>query len=114
MNLRNRVQLVGNIGKNPVVRELNNGGKMVRFSLATNEYYMKDGERVQETTWHTLVAWGKTAEIVANYMETGAELMVGGRLKNRVYTDDKGTTRYITEVIVDEVLFRSKKDKQAA
>lgn len=108
MNLRNRVQLIGNMGKNPMVKELNNGGKMARFSLATNEFTVKDGERVKETQWHTLVAWGKTADIVAEHMQTGAEVMVGGRLKNRSYTDDKGNTRYITEVVVDEVLFRNR------
>lgn len=108
MNLRNRVQLIGNMGKNPMVKELNNGGKMARFSLATNEFFVKDGERVKETQWHSLVAWGKTAEIIAEHMQSGVEMLVGGKLKNRTYTDTAGTSRYITEVVVDEVLFRSK------
>jgi len=108
MNLRNRVQLIGNMGKNPVVKELNKGGKMARFSLATNEYYVKDGERVQETTWHNLVAWGKTADIVAEHMAPGAELVVGGKLKSRTYDDANGNKRYITEIVVDEVLFRNR------
>jgi single-strand DNA-binding protein len=109
MNLRNRVQLIGNMGKNPIVKELNKGGKMARFSLATNEFYVKDGERVKETMWHNLVAWGKTADIIAEHMASGVEVVVNGKLKNRTYNDDKGNVRYITEVVVDEVLFHTNK-----
>ncbi len=109
MNLRNCVQLVGNIGKNPIIRELNNGGKMARFSLATNEYYVKNGERVKETQWHNVVAWGKTAEIIEQYVQSGAELMLSGKLKSRSYSDDAGNMRYITEVVASEIIFRTPK-----
>jgi len=97
------------MGKNPIVKELNKGGKMARFSLATNEFYVKDGERVKETQWHNLVAWGKTADIISEHMAAGAEVVVNGKLKNRTYNDEKGNARYITEVVVDEVLFRTTK-----
>lgn len=106
MNLRNRVQLIGNMGKNPMVKDLEKGGKMARFSLATNEFYVKDGERVKDTQWHNVVAWGKTAEIISEHMQSGIELVLGGRLKSRTYTDSAGSTRYVTEVVADEVLFR--------
>jgi single-strand DNA-binding protein len=106
MNLRNRVQLIGNMGKNPIVKDLENGRKMVRFSLATNEYYTQDGERKQDTTWHNVVAWNKTAEIIEKHMESGAEVVLNGKLRSRSYDDSKGERKYITEVVVDEVLFR--------
>lgn len=106
MNLRNRVQLIGNMGKSPIVKELENGGKMVRFSLATNEFYTQNGERKQETTWHNLVAWNKTAEIVEKHMETGAEVVINGKLASRSYDDKDGNRKYVTEVVVGEVLFR--------
>ena len=103
--LRNKVQLIGNLGSNPEVRETENNRKLARFSLATNEHYQNaSGEKVTETQWHQLVAWGKVAEIVEKYLATGSEVAVEGKLVNRSYTDREGNKKYITEIQVHELL----------
>ncbi|WP_026753014.1 single-stranded DNA-binding protein [Sediminibacter sp. Hel_I_10] len=111
--IRNHVQLIGNVGVEPTITNLESGKKVARFSLATNEYY-KDGkgEKQTDTNWHTVVAWGKTAEIVQNYVEKGKEVGITGKLKTRTYTSDDGSQRYVTEVVADEILLLgSKNDK---
>ncbi|MBI3500245.1 MAG: single-stranded DNA-binding protein [Bacteroidetes bacterium] len=103
--LRNKVQLIGNLGQNPEVKELNGGKKVAKFSLATNETYRnKAGEKVTDTQWHNLVAWGKTAEIIEKYLKKGSEVAVEGKLLNRNYTDKEGVKRYVTEIQVSELL----------
>src|ERR1051325_5933598 len=99
--LRNKVQLIGNLGQNPEVKELNGGKKVAKFSLATNETYRnKAGEKVTDTQWHNLVAWGKTADIIEKYLKKGSEVAVEGKLLNRNYTDKEGVKRYVTEIQV--------------
>lgn len=103
--LRNKVQLIGNLGQNPEVKELNGGKKVAKFSLATNETYRnKAGEKITDTQWHNLVAWGKTAEIIEKYLKKGSEVAVEGKLLNRHYTDKEGVKRYVTEIQVSELL----------
>jgi len=103
--LRNKVQLIGNLGQNPEVKELNGGKKVAKFSLATNETYKnKAGEKVTDTQWHNLVAWGKTADIIEKYLKKGSEVAVEGKLLNRNYTDKEGVKRYVTEIQVSELL----------
>ena len=103
--LRNKVQLIGNLGQNPEVKELNGGKKVAKFSLATNETYRnKAGEKVTDTQWHNLVAWGKTADIIEKYLKKGSEVAVEGKLLNRTWTDKEGVKRYTTEVQVSELL----------
>lgn len=109
-NLRNSVQLIGNLGTAPEVKELANGSKMARITLATNESYKnKKGETVKETQWHTLVAWNNQAVIAEKYLEKGKEVCVSGKLSNRSYQDNEGVTRYITEVVVSDILLLGKK-----
>lgn len=109
MNLRNKVQLIGYAGMNPEVKNLENGKKVAKVSVATNEIYRKPtGERVSDTQWHNLVAWGKTAEIAEKYLKKGCEVAVTGRLVNRQYTDKSGIKRYVTEIVVNELLISSK------
>ena len=110
--MRNKVTLIGNLGQNPEVKELNGGNKLAKFSLATNETYRnKAGEKVTETQWHNLIAWGKTADIIGKYLKKGSEVAVEGKLLNRNYTDKEGMKRYITEIQVSEVLMLgAKKD----
>ena len=104
-NLRNKVQLIGNLGQNPEVKELNGGKKVAKFSLATNETYRnKAGEKVTDTQWHNLVAWGKTADIIGKYLKKGSEVAVEGKLLNRTWTDKEGVKRYTTEIQVGELL----------
>jgi len=109
-SLKNKVQLIGNLGNAPEVKTLDGGNKLARLSLATNETYKNSkGEKVTETQWHNVIAWGKTAEIVEKYFTKGIEIMVEGKLINRNYTDKEGVKRYITEVQANELLILSKK-----
>ncbi len=103
--LKNKVQLIGNLGNAPEVKTTESGKKLARFSVATNESYRNaKGEKVTETTWHNLVAWGKVAEIAEKYLTKGKEIAVEGKLINRSYTDKEGNKKYITEVEVNELL----------
>lgn len=103
--LKNKVQLIGNLGNAPEVRSIESGKKLARFSIATNETYVNArGEKVKETQWHNLVAWGKVAEIVEKYLAKGSEVVVEGKLINRNYTDKEGNKKYVTEVEVSELL----------
>lgn len=108
--LKNKVQLIGNLGNKPEIRTLEGGKKMARFSVATNEVYRNaKGEKVTETQWHNLVAWGKVAEIAEKYLDKGSEVAIEGKLTNRSYQDKEGTKKYITEVQVNEVLMLGEK-----
>ncbi|MDR5591172.1 single-stranded DNA-binding protein [Christiangramia sp. SM2212] len=103
--LKNHVQLIGNVGQDPQITNLESGKKVARFSLATNEFYKNDkGEKVQNTEWHTIVAWGKTAEIIEKYAGKGKEIGISGKLKSRSYDDKDGVKRYVTEVEASEIL----------
>ena len=103
--LKNKVQLIGNLGGNPEIRTTESGKKMARFSVATNETYRTaKGDRVTETQWHNLIAWGKVADIAEQYLFKGSEVAIEGKLINRNYTDKDGNKRYVTEVQVNEVL----------
>ncbi|MCK0157971.1 single-stranded DNA-binding protein [Cellulophaga sp. F20128] len=108
--LKNHVQLIGNVGQEPTITNLESGKKVARFSLATNEFYKNDkGEKTQATDWHTVVAWGKTAEIIEKYVGKGKEIGVTGKLRTRTYTTDDGNQRYVTEVEAKEILLLGNK-----
>lgn len=110
--LKNKVQLIGNLGQNPEVKTLDGGKKMARFSVATSESYRNaKGEKITDTQWHTLVAWGKVAEIAEKYLQKGSEVAIEGKLINRSYNDKAGTKKYITEVQVNELLLLGEKAK---
>lgn len=103
--IRNQVQLIGNLGKKPELKDLGNGKQLATFSLATSDYYLDNkGERRQETQWHNVVAWGKTAQIVDKYLDKGSEIAVNGKIVYRQYEDKEGNKRYITEVVAHEIL----------
>ncbi len=109
--LKNHVQLIGNVGQEPQITSLESGKKVARLSLATNEFYKNDkGEKVQSTEWHTVTAWGKTAEIIEKYAGKGKEIGLGGKLKSRSYTDKEGVKRYVTEVEANEILLMGAKN----
>ncbi len=108
--LRNKVQLIGNLGMDPEVKSLDGGKKLAKMSIATNENYKNaKGEKVTETQWHNLIAWGKTAEIVEKFLKKGSEVAVEGKLINRNYIDKEGIKRYVTEIEVSEVLMLDSK-----
>ncbi len=103
--LRNKVQLIGNLGNAPEVRTTESGKKLAQFNVATSESYRNaKGEKVTETQWHRVVAWGKVAEIAEKYLDKGKEVALEGKLVNRSYTDKEGNKKYITEVQVSELL----------
>src|ERR1035437_7193222 len=110
--LKNKVQLIGNLGFNPEIKIVERGKKLARFSLATNETYRNAaGEKVKETQWHTIVAWGKVADIAEKLLKKGSEVALEGKLMNRSYIDKDGNKKYICEVVVSEVLLLDKMDK---
>jgi single-strand DNA-binding protein len=103
--LKNKVQLIGNLGGKPEVKNTENGKKLATFSLATSESYRNaNGEKITETQWHRIVAWGKVAEIAEKFLDKGKEVAIEGKLVNRSYTDKEGNKKYITEVQVNELL----------
>ena len=107
-NLRNRVQLIGNLGNDPEIKELDSGKKLARFSIATNDSYKNsEGERITSTQWHNIVAWDNHASIAEKFLKKGREVAIEGRLAHRSYDDKEGNTKYITEVIVNEILLLS-------
>lgn len=107
--LRNKVQLIGNVGENPKSHSFESGKKVSRFSLATNEYYLKDGEKIQQTQWHTLVAWEKQADFVEKYISKGSEIAIEGKLTYRSFENESGEKQYITEVLISEILLLGSK-----
>jgi single-strand DNA-binding protein len=108
--LKNKVQLIGNLGNNPEIKTLDGGKKMAKFSIATNESYRSaNGEKITETQWHSLVAWGKLAEIIEKYISKGSEVAVEGKLTYRTFNDKDGNKRYFTEIQVNELLMLGEK-----
>ena len=112
-NLRNKVQLIGKLGANPEMRTFENGQKLARISLATKDIFKNaKGDKVVETQWHKLVAWGKIAENIEVFLKKGNEIAVMGRLQHRSYEDKDGNKRKITEVLVTEFMLLSNAPKQ--
>ncbi len=107
--MKNRVQLIGNAGNDPEIKTLENGKKLAHLTIATNDRYTNDkGEKVEQTEWHRVTAWGKTAEIIEKYVVKGKEVAIEGKLTHRSYDDKNGEKKYITEVVVSEILLLSK------
>ena len=104
-NLRNSVQLIGHLGKDPEFKRLDGGQSIARLSLATKEIYRNtQGEKVVDTQWHYLVGWGKTAELMHVLLTKGREVAVKGKLTHRSYEDKDGVKRTRSEVIVHEFM----------
>jgi len=103
--LRNKVQLIGNLGTQPEVITLESGKKLAKFSMATNDSYKNaQGEKITDTQWHNIIAWGNTAQIIEQYVNKGEELAIEGKLTSRSYDDKEGNKRYITKIVVNELL----------
>ncbi|MEO2062282.1 MAG: single-stranded DNA-binding protein [Christiangramia sp.] len=103
--IRNKVQLIGNVGNTPEIQHLDSGKKITSFSPATNDNYNNArGEKVQNTQWHNIVAWGKTAEIVEQYAGKGKEIAIEGKLTSRSYETPEGEKKYVTEIVANEIL----------
>jgi single-strand DNA-binding protein len=100
----NKVILVGNLGKDPEVRHLEGGVSVAHFTLATNDYYKdKQGTRVERTEWHNISAWRGLADMADKYLKKGQQVYIEGKLRTRQYQDKDQQTRYITEIIADEI-----------
>jgi single-strand DNA-binding protein len=107
--LRNKVQLIGHVGNDPEIKTFDGGKKLAKLNVATNESYKNDkGEKVEETQWHSLIAWGKTADIIEKYVVKGKEIAIEGKLTHRSYEDKNGEKRYVTEVVIDELMLLGK------
>jgi single-strand DNA-binding protein len=108
--MKNKVQLIGNLGQDPDVKTIGEDKKVAHLSVATNENYRNaKGEKVTDTQWHNVVAWGKLADIAEKFFLKGTEVVIEGKLINRNYTDKQGVKRYITEVQANELLILTKK-----
>ena len=106
--MKNRVQLIGHVGQDPEIKQLENG-RVANFTIATNESYTNaKGEKVEQTEWHRVSAWGKTVDIIEQFLTKGSHVAVEGKLTHRSYDDKDGNKRYITEVIANELVFLNK------
>ena len=106
--MKNRVQLIGHVGNDPEVKTFE-GGKVANLTIATNDSYTnKKGEKVEQTEWHRLVAWDKNAEIIEKFVTKGKEIAIEGKLTSRSYDDKDGNKRYITEVVVNDIMLLGK------
>jgi len=102
----NKVILLGNLGKDPVVRSLESGAKVASFSLATSRTYKgQDGKAIDETEWHNVSLWGNLAELAEKYLTKGRQVYIEGRLRTRQYEDKEGVKKYTTEIIGENMTF---------
>jgi len=103
--LRNKVMLVGNLGQDPEIKNLESGKKVVHFTLATkDDYKNSDGQKVKETTWHNITAWNGLAETASKFLKKGQEVLVEGRIVYRTYEDKKGVTKNVTDIVLSDLL----------
>src|SRR3989337_2529109 len=111
----NKVILVGNLGKDPELRYTNSGVAVATFSIATNESWKDPEGNLQERTqWHNIVAWRKLAEICGEYLKKGGKIYAEGRLQHRNYDDKNGVKRYVTEIVLDEMVMLDSRGAGAA
>ncbi len=107
--LKNKVQLIGHLGQDPEIVTMENGNKLAKFSIATSDSYKNaQGQKVEDTQWHNIVAWGKTADIVDTFLVKGKQVAVEGKLIHRSYETKEGEKRYSTEVRCNELLMLGK------
>jgi single-strand DNA-binding protein len=108
----NKVILIGNLGRDPEIKKLENGATLASFSMATSESYIDkvSGKKIENTDWHDVVLWRGLAELAEKFLRKGMKIYVEGRLKKRSWQDREGNTRYNVEVIGDEMTILSKPD----
>ena len=110
----NKIILIGNLGKDPELRYTSSGVAVASFTLATNESWKDPEGNVQERTqWHNIVAWRKLAEICGEYLKKGGKIYLEGKLQYRNYDDKNGVKRYVTEIVIDEMLMLDNKGGSA-
>lgn len=102
-NLKNSVQLIGNLGQDPEIKNLSNGTLLAKLNIATNDSYKNaKGEKVTATEWHNCIAWGKTAELIQKMLKKGNQVIVRGKLTHSSVENEAGSKRYFTQVVVNE------------
>ena len=107
--MKNSVQLIGHVGQEPEIKNLEGGKKLANISIATNEvYYRENGDKVEQMQWHRVTAWGKTGDIIERFVTKGKEIGIEGKLTHRSYDDKNGNKRFVTEVIANEILLIGK------
>ena len=107
--IKNKVQLIGHVGQEPEIKTFDGGKKVANITIATNESYTNNkGEKVENTEWHRITAWGKVADIIEKYVIKGKEIAIEGKLTHRSYDDKEGNKRYITEIVANELLLIGK------
>ena len=107
--MKNRVQLIGHVGNEPEIKTFDGGKKLANLTIATNDTYRNEkGDKVEQTQWHRVTAWGKTADIIERFVTKGKEIGIEGKLTHRSYDDKDGNKRYVTEVIANEILLIGK------
>ncbi|WP_417557004.1 single-stranded DNA-binding protein [Mesoflavibacter zeaxanthinifaciens] len=107
--LKNKVQLIGRLGQEPEIVTFNDGNKMAKFSLATDDSYKdKNGNKVERAYWHNIVVKNGLVKVVEDYVTKGQEIAIEGKLTNRTWEDKEGNKRYVTEVVCNELLMLSK------
>lgn len=107
----NKVILIGNLGADPEMRYTGEGTPVATFNMATTERYKnKDGEQVENTEWHRIVAWQRLAEICSEYLEKGSRIYIEGKLQTRKWQDQSGNDRYTTEVVAREMKMLSSRE----
>ncbi|WP_281297714.1 single-stranded DNA-binding protein [Flavobacterium limnophilum] len=107
--MKNTVQLIGHVGQEPEIKNLDGGKKVANITMATNEvYYKENGDKVEKTEWHKVKAWGKVAEIIEKYVTKGKEICIEGKLTYSDYLDKNGEKRYVTEIVANDILLLGK------
>lgn len=108
--MRNKVLLIGHVGKSPEIKSFESGKKLASISLATHDFYFNEkGEKVEQTDWHALVGWGKTADFIEKFVNKGKEVMIDGKLTSRSYEDKEGNKKFVTEVHINEIYLLEQK-----
>lgn len=105
----NRVELIGNLTRDPELRYTPNGAAVCTFGLATNRTYVTDGEKKEEVDFHRLVAWNKLAELCNQLLKKGTKVFISGRLQTRSWEGQDGTTRNVTEIVIEDMIVLSPK-----
>jgi single-strand DNA-binding protein len=107
--MKNKVQLIGHVGQEPEVKTFGEGKKVANITIATNDYYINaKGEKVEDTQWHKVKAWGKVADIIEKYVTKGKEICIEGKLTYSDYLDKDGVKRYVTEIVANDILLLGK------
>lgn len=110
--LRNKVTLIGHLGNDPELTTFENGKKVVRFNIATNESYKnEEGKRIENTQWHTIIAWNNLAKIVSENLKKGEQIALEGKLKHRTFESKNGEKRFVTEIEMNDMLFLTQNKK---